>query len=68
MPSVLSDTMKLLGSRPFLQHQAQSLPLFVSSLAYNAKKQDLRNTAEYLLLNNITEDANVISSHIVYKI
>lgn len=49
-------------------HQAKGLPLFVTEKAYRKEEQSFKKTVLATPISNISKGANVITSHVLYRI
>lgn len=65
---VLSSMMEQLGQRPFLLHHAQGFEQSVLHNAYEREEQKYIATVKRVQRRQVPRDANIVSSHVVYKI
>lgn len=56
------------GNKTFLRYQAQAYPDSVLLEAYTAEESDFKRTVNIIPLAEIPTNANIISSHTIYKI
>ena len=67
-PVVLQEMQNHFGNKSFMRHQAQGFPQFALVNAYNAEETSFKKTAEPVRVSKIPPDANIISSHVIYKV
>jgi len=58
----------LFGSKEFLLHHAQGLPSFVTVNAYKKEEENFVKTVKKVYISDVPKDANIISSHVLYKV
>eukprot|EP00178_Gracilaria_changii_P001336 TRINITY_DN1187_c0_g1_i1.p1 TRINITY_DN1187_c0_g1~~TRINITY_DN1187_c0_g1_i1.p1 ORF type:complete len:639 (-),score=88.06 TRINITY_DN1187_c0_g1_i1:5196-7112(-) len=58
----------VLGSKEFMLHESHGLPHFVTQNAYNKEQHAFMKTVRQIPVDAVPEDANVIHSHVFYKI
>lgn len=68
MQHVLKEIMDQFVNKPFLRHQAQAFPQFSLAAAYAQEENDFTKSAKTVPLCEIPSTANIISSHVLYKI
>lgn len=56
------------GSKEFLLHHAQGLPSHVTVNAYKKEEENFLKTVKKVYISNVPKDANIISSHVLYKV
>lgn len=56
------------GNKQFMGYEATGFPQFALSNAYNYEEAEFTKTVECVSLTDVPENANVISSHVLYKI
>lgn len=56
------------NSKEFLLHQAQGLPQFVTQNAYSIEEINFKKIFKEVHFSDIPADANIISSHVLYKV
>jgi len=59
---------QVFGNKDFMLHQAQGLPPFVTQNAYMAEEESFLKTVRHVNLEEIPQGANIISSHVLYKV
>lgn len=55
-------------SKEFMLHEAQGLPTHITENAYKVEETEFRKSCENIHITNIPDDANILSSHVLYKI
>ena len=56
------------GNRPFLMSQAQGFPQACIINAYKREEESFKHTVRVVTRDTVPSNANVISSHVIYKI
>lgn len=56
------------GHKEFMQFQAQGLPSFPLSNAYKEEEDTLKRTVQMVHISKVPKDANIITSHVIYKV
>lgn len=64
---VLQSMMDTIDQKPFMFHHAQVFPQYVILNAYQPEKLEFKKVFKCVPVVDIPSDANIISSHIVYK-
>lgn len=67
-PNVLKQYLDVLGYKDFMLHQAQGLPDFPMHNTYSTQEEKFKSTVKEVYSKSIPESANVITSHVLYKI
>lgn len=67
-PVVLQEMLNYFGNKAFMGHQAQGFPQFALVNAYNAEETIFKKTVKPVHISEIPPDANIISSHVIYKV
>lgn len=67
-PDVLRSIMETLGQKPFMLHHAQGFPQYVITNAYEAEELVFKKFVKCVPKSDVPTDANIISSHTVYKL
>lgn len=55
------------GNKPFLGHMAQGFPSYLLQNAFEAEQLEFKNTVRVVARDDVPSDANIISSHVIYK-
>ena len=56
------------GHKDFMKFQAQGLQSFLLSNAYYKEEESFKDTVETVTISQVPENANVITSHVIYKV
>lgn len=56
------------GNKPFLRYRAQGFPSFPLLNAYKAEEDEFKKTVKKVPIEDVPKNANVISSHVIYKV
>ena len=56
------------GNKPFLAYQAQGFPSYMLHNAYHEEEESFKRTVRVVARSTVPSNANVISSHVIYKI
>lgn len=56
------------GNRPFLRYQAQGFSSFPLLNDYQEEEEDFKKRVKVIAIANVPVNANVISSHVLYKL
>lgn len=65
---ILNQLLEYFGNKPFLRYRAQGFPTFPLLNAYNSGEEDFKKTVKTVPIDEVPKDANVISSHVIYKV
>lgn len=68
MHTVLLELMNYFGNKPFLRHQAQVFPQFSLKSVCDLEEADSKKTAKMCPLSEMPHTANILSSHVIYKL
>lgn len=68
MPAVLPVLLIYFGSKTFLPHLVAGFPQFAPKVSYAVLVSDFKNNVKLVSLPKVPENANIISSHVFYKI
>lgn len=65
---ILNQLLDFFGNKPFLRYRAQGFPTFPLLNAYNSEEEDFKKTVKTVPIELVPKNANVISSHVTYKV
>lgn len=65
---VLSSMVDYFGNKPFFRHQVQGFDQYVLFNSYQTEEETFLNTVRPFPHNKVLSDANIISSHTLYKV
>eukprot|EP00171_Calliarthron_tuberculosum_P022021 IDg22021t1 len=72
LPSIESESIDLyyevFRSKEFMLHQSQGLPSYVTQNAFEKEEKSFKKTVREVHVQNVPSNANVISSHVIYKV
>jgi len=67
-PNAIQVYFDVFKFKEFLFYHAQGLPQFVVQNAYKCEEDSFRKTVRSVHVSNVPQNANVISSHVLYKV
>lgn len=65
---VLTSFVDTFGHKDFMKFQAPGLPSFPLSNAYEKEEESFKDTVEAIPISQVPDNANVITSHVIYKV
>jgi len=67
-PKAIQTFFKVFKFKEFLFHHAQGLPQFILQNAYRSEEDSFKKTVRMIHVTKVPQSANVISSHVLYKV
>jgi len=64
----VGEYFKCFGNKEFMLYQAQALPPFITQNAYDKEENAFLKTVRPVHVSEIPERANIITSHVLYKV